>query len=171
MRSRLRLLVALAMIAAVLPLGAVTAGATGHACGDPFTPIYDMQGSGAATPLPQFARYTTEGVVTVDLQRDEELSGFFVQDATGDADRNTSDGIFVFQRDIWGEVEVGQHVRFEARLRERFGQTQLDFVADLIVCGSDTVKPTRLNAKQYTDDTEALEGRHARAVQEGDGGH
>jgi hypothetical protein len=62
-------------------------------CGAPFTPIYDIQGSGATTPLSGTA-VATEGIVVGDFQEGGK-NGFFIQDPTGDADLTTSDGIFV----------------------------------------------------------------------------
>jgi uncharacterized protein len=52
--------------------------------------IPQIQGSGAASPFANSTQ-TTEGVVTMVVP-----SGFFLQDANGDGDPSTSDGIFVF---------------------------------------------------------------------------
>ena len=88
---------------------------------------------------------TTQGVVTADFQKQSELSAFFIQDVQGDKDPSTSDGIFVFHRDTFEfDVEVGEIVRFTAEVSERFGQTQLSFVEDLVVCGSGSVNPTKV---------------------------
>ncbi len=54
------------------------------------TPIYAIQGSGAASPLAG-QRVTTRGVVTGIAS-----NGFYIQDQTGDGDAATSDGVFVF---------------------------------------------------------------------------
>ena len=48
-------------------------------CGDPFTPIYDIQGSGASSPLDGTV-VSVEGIVTGDFQGSDELDGFFIQD-------------------------------------------------------------------------------------------
>src|SRR6185503_17438648 len=61
--------------------------------------IHDVQGNGAATPIPG-STVTIEGVVTGDFQpvtNDNRLSGFFVQEETTDMDADplTSEGIFV----------------------------------------------------------------------------
>jgi len=58
-----------------------------------FTPpirIYDIQGSGHTSPLVG-QRVTTKGIVTA-----VDSNGFYFQDARGDGDIATSDGIFVF---------------------------------------------------------------------------
>jgi hypothetical protein len=54
--------------------------------------IHDVQGSGAATPIPG-ATVTVRGIVTL-----LKSNGFFLQEEVGDndADTNTSEGIFVF---------------------------------------------------------------------------
>ena len=59
--------------------------------------IHDVQGNGAATPIPG-ATVAVEGVVVGDFQGSGQLQGFFLQeeDADADADPNTSEGIFVF---------------------------------------------------------------------------
>ena len=53
-------------------------------------PIYTLQGSGATSPLVGQA-VTTTGVVTK-----RSNNGFFIQDALGDGNPATSDGVFVF---------------------------------------------------------------------------
>ena len=111
------------------------------ACGLPYTPIYDIQGSGDASPI-EGSTVWTEGVVTADFQESSELNGFFLQDATGDGDTTTSDGIFVYQKVAWGDVEVGQHLRFQAKVSEYHGLTELGYVSDLTVCGTGSVAAT-----------------------------
>jgi uncharacterized protein len=56
----------------------------------PNVPIYELQGSGHTSPYAGTQQRTT-GIVTVLLG-----SGFFMQDATGDGNPATSDGMFVF---------------------------------------------------------------------------
>lgn len=56
----------------------------------PPTPIYEIQGDGATSPHAG-TQQTSTGIVTTILG-----SGFFMQDAVGDGDPDTSDGIFVF---------------------------------------------------------------------------
>ena len=68
-------------------------------CGDPFTPIYDIQGSGATTPL-LGQELATEGIVVAISRRmlmsQVTKNGFYIQTATGDGNTDTSDGIFVY---------------------------------------------------------------------------
>jgi predicted extracellular nuclease/methionine-rich copper-binding protein CopC len=54
------------------------------------TRIYAIQGSGHTSPLVGQS-VTTQGIVTA-----VDTNGFYIQDATGDGNANTSDGIFVF---------------------------------------------------------------------------
>ncbi|HEX8530972.1 MAG TPA: lamin tail domain-containing protein, partial [Cytophagales bacterium] len=62
---------------------------------DVITAIYTIQGSGSASPVVG-QTVTTRGVVVGDFQGSTSLNGFFLQDATGDGNSATSDGIFVF---------------------------------------------------------------------------
>nr|MDJ0925814.1 ExeM/NucH family extracellular endonuclease [Acidimicrobiia bacterium] len=110
-------------------------------CGDPFTAIYDLQG---ATPDGAFDDGTpalTEGVVTGVFPG---YSGFNIQDATGDSNAATSDGIFV-SADTTG-VTVGDTVRVLGRTMELFGLTQIDSVDEVLDCGAGPViTPTAID--------------------------
>jgi uncharacterized repeat protein (TIGR01451 family) len=74
--------------------------------------IHDVQGSGAATPIPA-ATVLVEGVVVGNYQGTNKLQGFFLQeeDADADADPATSEGIFVFCNSCPTAVAEGQRVR------------------------------------------------------------
>jgi len=94
-------------------------------CGDPYTPIYTIQGSGLETTLSGEA-HSTEGVVVGDYQ-DTTRYGFFIQDLSGDSDASTSDGIFIYEpygSDII-DVNVGDHVRISGTVSEYSGMTQI----------------------------------------------
>ncbi len=56
-------------------------------CAAPFTPVYDIQGSGAAAAIT--GNVTTQGVVVGDFEGSSGLQGFYLQDATGDGDATT----------------------------------------------------------------------------------
>jgi predicted extracellular nuclease len=58
--------------------------------------------------------YTTEGVVVGDFQGSTGLNGFYIQDATGDGNSATSDGIFVFAPNSI-DVNVGDVVQVTGR--------------------------------------------------------
>jgi uncharacterized protein len=88
------------------------------------TSIYTIQGAGhkssfvggaiGASGNSGATRVTTEGVVTA-----ISFNGFYIQDAAGDGDINTSDGIFVFTSSApAGTIAVGETVRVTARVDE-----------------------------------------------------
>ena len=91
--------------------------------------IHDVQGNGAATPIPG-ATVTVEGVVIGDFQpipNDNRLSGFFLQeeDADADADPATSEGIFIFCSACPTNVAEGQRVQVTGTVSEFFNITQI----------------------------------------------
>ncbi|MDX1467890.1 MAG: ExeM/NucH family extracellular endonuclease [Acidimicrobiia bacterium] len=165
MKRSMSVLAALAMLFALFP-----AVASARECGRGFTPIYDIQGSGSASPLlfdfghPQ-KRVTTVGVVTVDLQRSSEHRGFFLQDLEGDGDPSTSDGIFVFHQNTWGfDVSVGDVIRVVAEIDEFFGLTRLENVRTIQVCGSASPTPTAITTRQFNSNPEQYEGMYVQYI-------
>jgi predicted extracellular nuclease len=91
------------------------AAAAQSACGDPATPIHEIQGSGERTPVGGEA-VTVEAVVVGDYQDPiTGFSGFFLQeeDADADGDPATSEGIFVYDERNRLDVQVGDVVRAE----------------------------------------------------------
>ena len=93
---------------------------------DDITKIHDVQGNGAATPIPG-ATVLVEGVVTANFQGANKLQGFFLQeeDADADADPNTSEGIFIFCGACATPVAEGQRVRVNGTVSESFGMTEI----------------------------------------------
>lgn len=172
-KNRLALVVTIVAVFAVLPYGA--AGAADTMCGEPYTPIYDIQGSGDLSPEDGNV-VTTEGVVTVSLQASEnEIRGFFIQDPKGDGDASTSDGVFVYHSDSQDPafvVEPGDYVRVTGEVDEQFKgsdydsqgdnpyyrHTQIEYVSAAEHCGSDKVKALKLDMADYRDDAEKYEG-------------
>ena len=120
---------------------AVTSPPVGGSCGQPFTPIYDIQGSGSATPIP--GPVTTEGVVIGDYEGPTpNLRGFYIQDPVGDGDPLTSDGIFVFNFNN-NDVNLGDAVRVSGMAGEFQEQTQISGVVTLLICDTgQTIEPT-----------------------------
>ena len=88
--------------------------------------IHDVQGSGAATPVPG-ATVMVEGVVIGDFQATTQLSGFFLEEEDGDADANplTSEGIFVYCNSCPTAVAEGQRVRVTGMVAEFFFNTEI----------------------------------------------
>ncbi|HEV8238303.1 MAG TPA: ExeM/NucH family extracellular endonuclease [Thermoanaerobaculia bacterium] len=89
--------------------------------------IHDLQGNGAATPIPPATVVKVEGVVVADFQASSELQGFFLEeeDADWDADPNTSEGIFVFCTSCTTAVAEGQRVQVQGTVSEFFNMTEL----------------------------------------------
>jgi predicted extracellular nuclease len=118
-------------------------------CGDPFTPIYEIQGSGTASPI-EGQVVSTEGVVVGDFQPGDgdqfnsDLGGFYIQDPAGDGNTATSDGIFVFAPSSQ-DVAVGDTVRVRGEVDEFFNLTELTDVSSVQVCGTGSVAPVALS--------------------------
>ena len=141
-------------------------------CAAAFTPIYAIQGSGPSTPIP--GTVTTKGVVVGDFEGSASQSGFFIQDAAGDGDPATSDGIFVYtgSADL---VSAGQVVRVTGYARERFNQTTINGsnsnssavpAANIVQCGTGSVSATDVQMPfAAADDPERYEGMYVRFPQ------
>lgn len=116
--------------------------------GKPVTAIYDVQGSGASSPLDGQV-ITVEGIVTGDFQDGDadsarDLGGFYIQNAP-DADFTTSDGIFVFDGDSPAvDVDTGDFVRVDGAVDEFFGETQL-IASSVRITGSGDLLPVSIN--------------------------
>ncbi|HEV8490279.1 MAG TPA: ExeM/NucH family extracellular endonuclease [Candidatus Limnocylindrales bacterium] len=117
-------------------------------CDLPFTPIYQIQGSGPSAAIT--GTVTTEGIVVGDFEGSTGLQGFYVQDAGGDGDPATSDGIFVFTGSA-NTAAAGDLVRVTGFARERFNQTALNGSnsnnsavppTNILDCGDGTVPAT-----------------------------
>jgi uncharacterized protein len=115
------------------------------ACTQSFTPIYGIQGSGASAAIT--GNVTTQGVVVGDFEGTAAASGFYIQDAAGDGNAATSDGIFVFTGST-NLASAGDVVRVTGFARERFNQTTLNGsnsdsapVTNVVNCGSGNVTP------------------------------
>ncbi len=74
--------------------------------------IPQIQGNGAQSPVKNTVQ-TTEGVVTMLLP-----SGYFIQDAAGDNDSSTSDGLFVYTAAAPVGVAVGDLLRVTGNIAE-----------------------------------------------------
>jgi len=84
----------------------------------PFTPIYEIQGNGDASPLDGETVEVAGNVTGVF----PDLGGFYLQDATGDGDATTSDGIFVA---VNNGVVVGDQAEVRGVVDEFFGETRI----------------------------------------------
>jgi predicted extracellular nuclease len=132
-------------------------------CGDPFTAIYDVQGSGLESPLVG-TEVALEGIVVGDFQNNTatdngNLNGFHVQDPIGDGNPATSDGIFIYYPSGTTDVTVGTAVRVRGVVSEYNGMTEVT-VSQLWTCSSgNSVAPTALSLPVTNlDDFEPYEG-------------
>src|SRR6185503_6464490 len=92
-------------------------------CALSYTSIYSIQGSGLAAAIT--GPVSTQGIVVGDYEGPSPtLRGFYIQDAAGDSDGATSDGIFVFNGDN-NSVSLGDLVRVSGNAEEFQDQTQI----------------------------------------------
>jgi predicted extracellular nuclease len=82
---------------------------------NPFYKIGEIQGDGFEAPY-TYTWLDTIGIVTADYQ-DEYKGGFFIQDE-GDGNPDTSDGIFVYHKSTWTDVNVGDEVYISGKVKE-----------------------------------------------------
>ena len=128
-------------------------------CDTGYTPAYEIQGSGATSPLS--GSVFTSGVVVGDYEgASPALRGFYLQDLTGDGDPGTSDALFVFNNNDT-EVSLGDIVRVTGSVSEFQGQTQVSARGDgVVVCDeSASVAPTEVQLPFSSEaDRERYEG-------------
>src|SRR5688500_1905955 len=125
--------------------------------------IADVQGSGAATPIPATQTVTVEGIVTGD-HRTGGYRGIYLQTAgsggTTDATPGRSDGIFIFLADRNPGVAIGDKVQVTGLVSERNGVTQINGSAadavTLVQAGAGVPAVTALPATVLGGAREAL---------------
>ncbi|MGB1253290.1 MAG: ExeM/NucH family extracellular endonuclease, partial [Candidatus Promineifilaceae bacterium] len=126
--------------------------------------IPTIQGSGNASPL-DGAVVTTVGVVVADFQ-DDGLNGFSLQDALGDGNAATSDGIFVYEGGITTTLAVGDIVTVTGEVEERFGNTQITNLSSVVVGSNSPLSPTQVTLPLDDTQREQLEGMLIKIDQE-----
>jgi len=131
-------------------------------CGDPYTPIYDVQGDGLTSPLVG-TEVAVEGVVVGDFQNNTSLdngnlNGFHIQDSTGDGDSATSDGVFIYAPGGM-DVAVGDAVRVRGAVSEYNGMTEIT-ASQIWMCGTGDLPDAAEISLPVTmvDDFEPYEG-------------
>ena len=122
----------------------VTTTVSTNACGALYTPIYAIQGSGASSPLAG-QNVTTEGIVTAVFQDAGQINGIFIQDAAGDGDPATSDGIFVYNNGTPLTAAAGDKLRIAGQVTEYNDLTEITNVSSLLSCGSGSVAATAVS--------------------------
>jgi hypothetical protein len=158
-------LLAALLLSILVGLAPVSAVADDGDCGDPFVPIYEIQGNGWSSPFHGDV-VVTEGIVTVDLQKGSELKGFFIQDRFGDGDPATSDGLFINHSDYWSpsfDPSVGDLVRVQGTIDEQYGLTQMEWLDAGTVCDTG-FQPVATNvfARDFNANAESYEGMYVR---------
>jgi len=126
--------------------------------------IHEIQGNGAISPFAGLT-VTTSGIVT-----GPKSNGFFMQEAVGDGDPATSDGIFVFTS-IAPPVAVGDAVTVTGTATEFFNLTQVSSsAANVSISSSGNPLPaaivlttTILNPAGTPDQLERFEGMRMHA--------
>ncbi len=107
-------------------------------CALSYTPIYDIQGSGANAAIT--GPVVTQGVVVSDDEGPSPaLRGFYLQDATGDDDQATSDGIFVYNGSK-NNVNIGDIAYVKGTVSEYQDQTQIS-ATQVVACSTGSVDP------------------------------
>lgn len=113
-------------------------------CSAEVTPIPAVQGDGPEAAIT--GTVTVRGVVVSDDEGPSPaLRGFNLQDPVGDGNPATSDGIFVFNGANTDLVTLGDVATVTGRAVEFNGQTQIDQLASVTVCGTGTVAPTEVS--------------------------
>ena len=117
--------------------------------------VPQVQGDGAQSPL-LGSTVTVRVTVVGDVPG---LAGFYLQDATGDGDAATSDGVFVHSP---AAVDLGDRVAVRGQAQEFSGQTQIAARDEVAVCqdGTDADLPPAAALDLPADDAvrERLEG-------------
>ncbi|MBJ9963314.1 ExeM/NucH family extracellular endonuclease [Burkholderia seminalis] len=157
MRSTIRLFAPLLLLPTLA--APVFAAAVSPNCGGSATPIADIQGPGAPSPLAG-QNVSVEAVVTADFGGTDGFGGFFVQQA--DAQRRNqpgvSEGLFVYAPKA--RAKAGDLVHVTGKVEEKYGQTQLTLSGAIAVCANgQTVTPATL--------TLPVDGPNAFAAYEG----
>ncbi|KZN38463.1 hypothetical protein N480_12485 [Pseudoalteromonas luteoviolacea S2607] len=118
--------------------------------------IHDIQGEFDSSPIID-EMVQVQGVVTASLQQDNQLKGFFLQEEVNDQDDNalTSEGVFVNYSAE--SVNVGDVVKVAGTVKEVYGQTQLNNVTGIALCGSAPVVSSNVTLPS-TDGLEPYEG-------------
>ena len=113
------------------------------------TAISAIQGSGHTSPLEGQSVIVT-AIVTGDFQDNDadetrNLGGFYVQQASPDANAATSDAVFVFDGDNPArDVAVGDRVEIAGTVSEYFGETQIQ-ATRVSITGSGVIQATDIN--------------------------
>jgi predicted extracellular nuclease len=131
-------------------------------CTADITPIHEVQGADATSPLVNSV-VTIEGIVVGDFQDTRtQLRGFFVQEELTDFDdeATTSEGIYVFDNGFRVDVSTGDLVQVRGKVIEYNTMTELTRVESVTICSSDNpVEPVVVTLPLASaDEMEQYEG-------------
>lgn len=120
----------------------------------PFVSIFDIQGTGNASPLVG-QTVKTQGVVVGSFLGADQLGGFFIQDNTGvnnPTNSGASNGIFVSAPSLTS-LDIGTLVEAVGSVAESFGRTQINLADPLNILGSGiSVDPTSVTLPVASSD-------------------
>ena len=118
--------------------------------------IPNIQGSGNSSSY-SGQQVATSGIVTAVYIGGGMINGFFMQDAAGDGNSATSDGVFVYSSSK--SVEPGDLVQLTARVSEYNNRTQLsDVTAFQVLSKNNTLPAVKIVYDIYNWDWEKYEG-------------
>ena len=150
MRSAIQILI-IAVILSACGGGGATAVMPPTPNNPVVTPLHDIQGNGAVSPM-NGQSVTVRGIVAGDFQNGDadsqnELSGFYLQEENPDADPATSDGVFVFDGSTPAiDVSVGDRVTVDGTVNEYFGETQISATrVEITTAGAGVILETEVN--------------------------
>jgi len=130
-------------------------------CAAPATPINQIQGTGASSPLVGNT-VDVEAYVVGDFQDNASLNGFYLQEATANEDGNplSSEGIFVYEGGNTVDVNEFDRVRVRGEVSEFNGLTELT-ISQILVCGAGSaadITPAQISLPLNGFDLESVEG-------------
>lgn len=118
--------------------------------------IPQIQGSGSSSSYVS-QQIKTTGIVTAKFIGTGKINGYFLQDAIGDVNAATSDGIFVYT--TVDNVSVGDKVQITATVTENATRTQLGSVSTTSKISSNNTLPvTKVQYNASTFNWEQYEG-------------
>ncbi len=131
-------------------------------CPDPTTPIAGIQGDGGESPV-SGQQVTVQGVVTLI----QDGQGLYIEEPRSDADRNTSNALFIQTDQLPAGVESGSLISIQGTVQEigeqRDSLTALTDIGDPVLCASGQALPlTDVSLPLDEPARESLEGMRIR---------
>ena len=118
--------------------------------------IPEIQGSDNISPY-KGVSVKTSGIVTAKYIGADKINGFFLQDAVGDGNTATSDGIFVST--ATDNISVGDKIGLTATVNENNGRTQLNSPTNISIITKNNALPvTKVKFNPASFNWEQYEG-------------